>query len=72
MLLEGLGIFAAPRRPILERNGGKRPGDDRRVRDRDRARKRGRHALYVLASANGEVEVSARGEAGGPSSASAS
>jgi predicted MFS family arabinose efflux permease len=63
-LLEGLGIFALARRPILERLAASaepvtvgpataivREGDDA-------------DALYVLAG--GEVEVTARGESGGP------
>ncbi|MEO6857482.1 MAG: MFS transporter [Solirubrobacteraceae bacterium] len=63
-LLERLGIFAAASRPILERLASLAeevdygPGDVivREGEDAD--------AIYVLTS--GEVEVSARGEAGGP------
>jgi hypothetical protein len=63
-LLEGLGIFAAARRPILERLATAaveltQPPASAIVREGDDA-----DALYVLAE--GEVEVTARGEGGGP------
>jgi Cyclic nucleotide-binding domain len=63
-LLERLGIFAASSRPILERLASMaeevhHDAGEVIVREGERA-----DALYVLTS--GEVEVSARGEAGGP------
>ncbi|HEX8975649.1 MAG TPA: MFS transporter [Solirubrobacteraceae bacterium] len=64
-LLEGLGIFAAASRPILERLATVAepatfsPGETI-IREGEAA-----DAVYVLST--GEVQVSARGEAGGPS-----
>ncbi len=61
--LEGLGIFAAASRPVLERLAGSEtegqfPAGTAILREGDPA-----DALYVLV--DGEVEVTARGESGG-------
>jgi hypothetical protein len=63
-LLEGLGIFASASRPVLERLAGvatehRYPEHEVIIREGEPA-----DALYVLAE--GEVEVTARGESGGP------
>lgn len=63
-LLEGLGIFASASRPVLERLAGvatthQYPAHEVIIREGEPA-----DALYVLAE--GEVEVTARGESGGP------